>query len=128
MADVLYSDEALKEINKKLLEFKYIALDSDDTAYDETTQYEPITELTLNGAARAAATVSHDSTTGVVTMSKQFVFTGAAEVKAIVPMNALTGGVGLYRFLPAEGTLPDAFAAGGSLLVTVECTMTRPTA
>lgn len=127
MVSVSVCDAALKEINKKLLEFKYIALDSSDTAY-ATTQSAPITELTTNGAARSAATVSHDSETGVVSMSKQFVFTGTAAVKAICPMNNATAGqgIGLYRYLPASGLLPAQFEAGGSLLVTIECTMSRP--
>jgi hypothetical protein len=127
MVSVLICDAALKEINKKLLEFKYIALDSSDTPY-ATTQSAPITELTTNGAARAMATVSHDSETGVVTMTKQFVFTGEAVVKAICPMNNATAGqgIGLYRYLPASGLLPSAFQAGGSLLVTIENTTTRP--
>lgn len=127
MADVLVSDAALKEINKKLLEFKYIALDSSTTPY-QVTQTGPITELTTNGAARAAATATHDSSTGVVTMTKQFVFTGTAAVKAICPMNSATAdqGIGLYRYLPPDGTLPSQFESGGSLLVTIQATMSRP--
>ncbi len=127
MVSVPVCDAALKEINKKLLEFKYIALDSSDTPY-ATSQSAPINELTANGAARSAATVSHDSETGVVTMSKQFVFTGPAAVKAICPMNNATPGqgIGLYRYLPEPGLLPAQFEAGGSLLVTIECRMSRP--
>lgn len=127
MSSVSVCDAALKEINKKLLEFKYIALDSSSTPYS-VTQSGPISELTGNGAARAAASAFHNPDTGVVTMSKQFVFTGPAQVKAICPMNNATAGqgIGLYRYLPAPGLLPEQFEAGGSLLVTIECTMSRP--
>jgi len=126
MATVSLSDGALKELAKKFLDFKYIALDSSTTAY-VVTQTGPISELTTNGAARAAANVSHDSETGIVTMTKQFVFTGTASVKAICPMNAATAGqgVGLYRYLPPDGVLPAQFDAGGSLLVTIQCSQTR---
>jgi hypothetical protein len=127
MVDVLLSDAALKEAAKKFLEFKYIALDSSDTAYS-TSHSAPITELTTNGAARSMANASWDSETGVVTMTKQFVFTGAAPVKGVVPMNNATAGqgVGLYRYLPAEGILPDSFDAGGSLVVNITIQNGRP--
>jgi hypothetical protein len=128
MAAVLISDGALKELAKKFLEFKYIALDSSSTAY-AVTQTGPISELTTNGAARAAATASHDSETGVVTMSKQFVFTGTVSVKAVCPMNSASAGqgLGLYRYLPPDGTLPSQFESGGSLLVSITCQNARPT-
>jgi len=127
MADVLICDAALKELAKKFLEFKYIALDSSSTPY-VTTQSAPISEITTNGGAKAAATASHDSETGVVSMSKQFVFTGTVSVKAICPTNSATAGNGiaLYRYLPPDGTLPSSFEAGGSLLVTIQASNARP--
>lgn len=122
MSDVDLSTEALKELAKAFMLFRHIALDASPIAY-AISQSAPITELTLNGAARAAATVSHDSTTGVVTMNKQFTFSGPAPVVGIVPMNNPTAGqgIGLYRYLPGLGVLPGQFEAGGSLLVTIEC-------
>ena len=127
MATVSLSDASLKELAKKYLEFKYIALDSSTTAY-LVTQSAPITEITTNGGARAAATASHDSETGIVTMTKQFVFTGTVSVKAVCPMNNATAGqgIGLYRYLPPDGTLPSSFESGGSLLVSITCQNARP--
>ena len=129
MAEVLISTAALKEMSKlSFLPFKYIALDSSSVAYDPATQSAPISEITTGGGARAAATASHDSTTGVVTMTKQFVFTDTIVVKAICPMNNATAGNGIcmYRYLPESGLLPPSFGPGGSLLVSIECSQTRP--
>jgi len=127
MADVLICDAAVKEFAKKYLDFKYIALDSSTTAY-VVTQSAPISELTTNGAARAQASSSHDSETGIVTMTKQFVFTGTVSVKAICPMNSPSAGqgIGLYRYIPPSGVLPDTFDAGGSLLVSITLSAARP--
>lgn len=128
MAEVLISNAALKEMSKlSFLPFKYIALDSSSVAYDPETQSAPISEITTGGGGRAAANASHDSTTGIVTMSKQFVFTDTVVVKAICPMNHATpgNGIAMYRYLPAEGLLPPSFGAGGSLLVSIECTQER---
>ena len=129
MAEVLISNAALKEMSKlSFLPFKYIALDSSSVAYNPNTQSAPISEITTGGGGRAAANASHDSTTGIVTMSKQFVFTDTVVVKAICPMNHATpgNGIAMYRYLPEEGLLPPSFGAGGSLLVTIECTQERP--
>lgn len=122
MVNMALSTASLKELAKAFQEFRYIALDSSATAYT-VAQSAPIAELTANGAARSVATTSHDSSTGIVSMSKQFVFTGPAPVKGIVPMNNATAGlgVGLFRYLPGSGVLPDQFEVGGSLLVTLEC-------
>lgn len=129
MAEVLISNAALREMSKlSFLPFKYIALDSSSVAYNPNTQSAPISEITTGGGGRAAANASHDSTTGIVTMSKQFVFTDTIVVKAICPMNHATPGNGtaMYRYIPEEGLLPPSFGAGGSLLVSIECTMNRP--
>lgn len=129
MAEVLISNAALKEMSKlSFLPFKYIALDSSATAYDPATQSAPISEITTGGGGRAAATASHDSSSGVVTMTKQFVFTDTVVVKAICPMNNATAGNGIamYRYLPESGLLPPSFGAGGSLLISIECSQERP--
>jgi len=127
MTTVSICDAAVNEFAKKYLDFKYIALDSSTTPY-VVTQSAPISELTTNGAARAQASASHDSETGVVTMTKQFVFTGTASVKAVCPMNSPSAGqgIGLYRYLPPDGVLPDTFDAGGSLLVSITLSAARP--
>ncbi|HWQ65958.1 MAG TPA: hypothetical protein VN372_03700 [Methanospirillum sp.] len=127
MASIQPSDAALKELAKAFEDFRYIALDASATAY-ALSQSAPITEITTNGGERAAATISYDSGTGIVTMSKRFVFSGTAPVKGIVPMNNDTPGLGiaLCRYIPGSGVLPDQFEAGGSLLVTLECALGRP--
>lgn len=120
MTEVVNCAAALKELAKAYMNFKYFALDSDDTAYDPDTQSGPISEITTNGGQRAMAqTVTHDSETGVVTMVRTVVFTGPAVVKAICPMNSPTAGQGiaLFRFIPTPGLLPDTFDNGGSLII-----------
>lgn len=127
MTSVSISDAALKELAKKYLDFKYIAIDSSPTAYD-VGQTGPLQEVTSNGGQRAMGTATHDSNTGKVTITKQFVFTGSVVVKAICPMNSATAGQGtmLCRFIPESGSLPEQFGNGGSLLVTFEATQGRP--
>lgn len=128
MTAVSISNVGLIELAKKFQDFKYIALDSSSTEY-ALTQTGPLQEITTNGGQRAQATTnSHDANTGIVTLSKQFVFTGAVVVKGICPMNSATAGHGvmLCRYLPETGHLPDQFQDGGSLLVTLTCSLSRP--
>lgn len=131
MADVDFSTSFLKDFAKYFANYKYIALDASSTAYDKTTQSGPLSELTTNGAARAAADTSFDADTGILTMSKRFVFTGPAPAKGVVPMNSPTAGqgIGMYRYLPPAGVLPDGgFDVGGSLLVNIQCSNVGATA
>lgn len=119
------SDAGLKEMAKKYQDFKYIALDSSDTAYN-TAQTAPQQELTDNGAARRTGDAVHNSSTGIVTLSTQFTFTGAAVVRSVCFLNAISGGVMLSRYVPASGTLPAQFNDGGSLLIEATCSLSRP--
>lgn len=119
------SDAGLKEMSKKFLDFKYIALDSSDTAYN-TAQTAPQQELTTAGAERKMGDAVHNASTGVVTLSTQFTFTGTASIRAVCFLNAISGGVMLSRYVPASGTLPNQFNDGGSLLVEATCTLSRP--
>ena len=127
MADSQISNAGLIELAKKFLDFKYVALDSSATAY-AVTQTGPLNEITTNGGARGLGTASHNTSTGVVTITKQFVFTGTVAVKAICVLNSGTAGAGtlLTRYLPASGQLPEQFGDGGSLLVTLTCSVSRP--
>lgn len=124
MTPVPPSDAAIILLAQAFEAFKYFALDSSTTPYS-TTQSAPISEITGAGGARAAATISQDSSTGVVTMSHQWIFTNTLVVGAICPMNSPNVGTGtaLCRFIPDSGTLPDSFKTGGSLLATFECSM-----
>jgi hypothetical protein len=126
MTSISIADAALKVLATKFIDFKYIALDSDPTPY-VTSQTGPISELTSLGAQRAGANASADANTGIVTMTLQFIFTGNVTVNAICPMNDPSAGNGvcLYRFLPPAGILPASFSSGGSLLVTITCSMAR---
>ena len=121
------STAALKELAKKFLDFKYVALDADATAYAES-QTGPLSEVTTNGGSRGEGTATHDAATGVVTITKTFTFTGAVTVNAICPMNSGTAGAGvmLTRFIPETGSLPAAFGNGGSLMVSFTCSMANP--
>ena len=124
MTDIIPCAAARKELSKKFLDFKYFALDSDATAYNPATQSGPITEITTNGGSRAEGSASHDSSTGTVT----FKFTGTVSVKAICPMNSGSAGagVGLCRYIPDSGSLPESFGNGGSLMVTFTAQMNAP--
>lgn len=119
------SDAGLKELSKAYQAFAYIALDGSDTAYN-VTQTAPISELSLNGAARKLGTATHNSSTGTVTISTQFTFTGEAAVRAVCFLNAASGGVMLSRYVPPSGTLPSAFGDRGSLLIEATATLSRP--
>ena len=125
MTDIIPCVAARKELGKKFLDFKYFALDSDATAYNPATQSGPITEITTNGGARAEGSASHDPSTGIVTLAKTFNFTGTVSVKAICPMNSGSAGagVGLCRYIPDSGSLPESFGNGGSLMVTFTAQM-----
>jgi hypothetical protein len=127
MTAVSISNSGLIELAKKFQDFYYIALDSSATDYT-VTQTGPLQEITSNGGQRGAGTAVHNANTGVVTLSKQFVFTGPVTVKAICPMNSSIAGQGvmLTRYLPDVGHLPDQFQDGGSLLVTLSCSLSRP--
>lgn len=127
MTEAPISNAGLIEIAKKFLDFKYIALDSSATAY-LTSQTGPLNEINSNGGQRSMGSATHNASAGVVTITKQFVFTGQAIVKAICPMTSGTMGQGamLTRYLPGEGQLPDSFNDGGSLLVTLTCSVARP--
>ena len=117
MVDVATTEAARKELAKKFLDFKYFAL------FDSTG-----TEITTNGGQRAEGTVSHDPSTGIVTMSKTFNFTGTVQVSKISPCNSGTAGAGvrLCDYEPAVGSLPESFGNGGSLIVTLTAQMTAP--
>lgn len=119
------SDAGLKEMAKKYLDFKYVALDSSDVAYN-VAQTAPQQELTNDGSARKMADASHNTSTGTVTISTQFAFVGDVSVRSVCFLNAASGGVMLTRYVPTAGTLPNLFKSGGSLLIEATCTLSRP--
>jgi len=119
------SNAGLIEMHKKFMDFPYVALDGSESAYT-VAQTAPQEELTQYGAARKLGTATQNATTGEVTLSTQFNFTGDVPVRSVCFLNALTGGVMLVRFVPDSGTLPITFKNGGSLIVEAICTLSRP--
>lgn len=119
------SDAGLKELSKAYLAFCNIALDGSDTAYN-TAQTGPQIELSGDGYDRKQATTSHSTSTGTVTISTQFTFTGSKQVRSICFLNA--NNVMLTRYVPISGTFPDYFHNGGNLIVEGTCTLSRPPA
>lgn len=117
MVDVATNEAARKELAKKFLDFKYFAL------FDSTG-----TEITTNGGQRAEGSVSHDPSTGVVTLVKTFNFTGTVQVTTIKPFNSGTAGAGvaLCDYVPLSGSLPESFGNGGSLMVSLTAQMNAP--
>jgi hypothetical protein len=130
MVAVSITDSALyTELGKAFQAFRYVALDASTTAY-VTSQIAPLSECPgtyiTGGNRQAATTNSLDPATGIVTLSKQYIFTGVIVVGSVCLMNSATTGCMLLRYVPASGLLPAAFGDGGSLLITITCQFTRP--
>lgn len=119
------SDKGLIELAKAYLSFNVVVLDASDSAYN-TAQTGPQIELSGDGYTKQSATASHNTTTGGVTISTQFSFTGDRQVRAVCFLNP--NNVMLTRYVPALGTFPDYFHNGGNLIIEGTCTLSRPPA
>lgn len=100
--------------------FTYVALGSGSTA-EAATQTALVTELTTNGAARAAATCTYEAT-GISKWVITFNFTGSVTVRELAVLNASSAGTMLLRHLL---TADKTYSSGESVEVTITNTLSR---